>query len=384
VIPSQPDNIWACFSDVEDPRIDRTKDHPLINLLVIAVCGVLCGADGWSGIEAFGQAKEKWLEHWLDLTNGIPSHDTFGRTFARIDPEQFQNGFTRWVAMIAEVTEGEVIAIDGKQSRCSHNRGIGKGAIHMVSAWATANHLVLGQRKTDEKSNEITAIPKLLEMLHVKGCVITIDAMGCQHEIGKAIVQREGDYVLALKGNQAHINEDVTGLFNHFEKTAFRGVEHTYSRTVNSGHGRVEIRECWAFEVTKWARYIRNLKQWPHLKSVAMVRAERRVGEKVTVENRFFLSSLDADAKRILECVRCHWGIENSLHWVLDVAFREDESRIRKGYAAENMAVLRHIALNMLRQEKSRKAGIYTKRLMCALDQEYLLKVLQAGADQPI
>lgn len=378
--PPQLATIDACFAHVEDPRVDRTKEHPLLNLLVIAICGTICGADGWVAIETFGEAKREWLSRFLDLSNNIPSHDTFGRVFGRIDPEQFQAGFGRWVAAISEVTEGEVIAIDGKQLRRSHDRGIGKGAIHMVSAWATENHLVLGQRKVDDKSNEITAIPQLLQTLDLAGCIVTIDAMGCQHEIGQQIVEQEADYVLALKGNQGQLHEDVTLLFDHFHNIDFRDVAHDHHRTINGGHGRIEIRDCWTFEVEPWAEYFRTLDLWPHLTSVAMIRAERHVGEEVSRETRYYITSLDSDAKLILHSVRCHWSIENSLHWVLDVAFREDDSRIRTGNAAENMSVLRRMTLNLLKQEKSVKLGIKNKRLKCALDERYLLKVLQLGA----
>jgi len=365
------------FSCVKDPRMERTKDHPLVNIIVIAICAVICGADTWVDIENFGKAKQEWLGEFLDLTNGIPSHDTFGRVFRLLDPEQFQRGFVSWIQAVSDITDGEIVAIDGKQLRRSHNGRLGKAAIYMVSAWAVNNRLVLGQRKVDDKSNEITAIPKLLEILALSGCIVTIDAMGCQREIAEQIVEQGADYVLSLKGNQGQLHEDVTQMFAYFDKIDFADIEHDYDKSVNSGHGRIEIRECWTFNPHEWPDYFRTLQKWSKLQTVAMVTAERRIGEQVTQETRFYISSLGSDAKLVLRAIRGHWGIENGLHWVLDIAFREDESRIRTGNAPENMAVLRHIALNLLKQEKSAKCGIHAKRLKCGWDEDYLLKVLQ-------
>lgn len=365
------------FSCVKDPRMERTKEHPLVNIIVIAICAVICGADTWVDIENFGKAKRDWLGQFLDLTNGIPAHDTFGRVFGLLDPEQFQRGFVSWIQAISNITGGEIVAIDGKQLRRSHNGRLGKAAIYMVSAWAVNNHLVLGQRKVDDKSNEITAIPKLLEMLALSGCIVTIDAMGCQREIAAQIVDQEADYVLSLKGNQGQLHEDVVEMFTYFETIDFADIAHDYHRSVNGGHGRIEIRECWTFNPHEWADYFRTLDKWKKLQTVAMVIAERQVGEEVTRETRFYISSLVSDAQQMLQAIRGHWGIENGLHWVLDIAFREDDSRIRSEHAPENMAILRHIALNLLKQEKSAKCGIHAKRLKCGWDEDYLLKVLQ-------
>jgi len=365
------------FSVIQDPRIERGKDHPLINIIIIAICGAICGADSWVEIETFGNAKKEWLSEYLDLKNGIPSHDTFGRVFARLDAEQFQMGFSHWIAGISQVFKEDIVAIDGKQLRRSHDKTIGKDAIYMVSAWSTSAHLVLGQRKVDEKSNEITAIPLLLEQLVLKGCIVTIDAMGCQRDITEAIVQQEADYVISLKGNQGRLHEDTIEMFAYFEKQNFAEIDHSYAKTVNKGHGRIEIRECWSFDPAEWATDFRTLDQWKTVQSLSMVRAERVIDGVRSCEKRYFISSLAADAEKILTSVRSHWGIENSLHWVLDVAFREDESRMRKDNSPENMAVLRHIALSLLKQEKSAKIGIKAKRLKCGWDEAYLLKVLQ-------
>lgn len=365
------------FSCVKDPRMDRTKDHPLVNIIVIAICAVICGADTWVDIENFGKAKQDWLGQFLDLTNGIPAHDTFGRVFGLLNPEQFQQGFISWIQAVSEISDGEIVAIDGKQLRRSHDKRLGRKAIHMVSAWATSNRLVLGQRKVDEKSNEITAIPQLFQTLALSGCIVTIDAMGCQTDIAAEITAQDADYVLALKGNQGRLHEDVATMFAYMKKIGFAGVEHDYHKSVNGGHGRIEIRECWTFDPHQWTEHFRTLEEWPQLRSVVMVEAQRQTTTQTTRETRFYISSLESDARRLLQAIRSHWGIENGLHWVLDIAFREDDSRIRVDHAPENMAVLRHIALNLLKQEQSARCGMHAKRLKCAWDENYLMKVLQ-------
>lgn len=374
-MPENPGTtITEHFAELEDPRIDRTKLHPLNNILVIALCAAICGADNWVEIELFGQAKREWFAKFLDLTNGIPSHDTFGRVFARLDAEQFQRCFINWVQAICEVLEEQVVAFDGKTLRRSHNRTIGKDAIHMVSAWATKNQLVLGQVKVDDKSNEITAIPALLDLLELSGCIVTIDAIGCQKEIAQKIVDQGADYVLALKANQGTLHADAQTLFDDARAIDFADCD--YHKTVDKGHGRIEIRECWATAHPEYLAALYKPEQWAKLQTAVMVRAERRVGEKIETETRYYISSLPGNAKQLNAAVREHWHIENQLHWVLDVTFREDDSRIRIGNAAQNMAVLRHMALNLLKREQSTKRSLRGKRLKAGWDEDYLVQVL--------
>jgi predicted transposase YbfD/YdcC len=364
------------FATVHDPRVERTKRHRLMDILVIAICAVICGADSWVDIELFGKSKLEWLKSFLDLPNGIPSHDTFGRVFAAINPEEFEGSFMEWVQAINELTHGQVIAIDGKQLRGSHDSLLGKEAIYMVSAWATANQLVLGQRKVDDKSNEITAIPKLLELMELEGSIVTIDAMGTQTKIAKTIMAQGGEYILSVKENQGHLYEDIQDLFAGDRVNNFAGAPYQYAKTVNKDHGRIEIRECWTISDPEYLAHIRDLKQWDGVKTLAMTLSERRIGDKVEVQDRYFITSLDNQADKFLQAKRSHWGIENRLHWVLDIAFNEDHSRVRKDNAPQNYAVLRHMALNLLKQEKTVKAGIKAKRLKCGWDADYLLKVL--------
>jgi predicted transposase YbfD/YdcC len=369
-------SIGEHFNQLEDPRMDRTKHHRLLDIIAIAICGVICGADNWVDLELFGRSKEEWLKRFLSLPNGIPSHDTFGRVFAGLDPEQFAQCFTSWVKAVSQLTQGQVIAIDGKTLRRSHDRANGKSAIHLVSAWASANHLVLGQLKVDDKSNEITAIPELLEVLELSGCIITIDAMGCQKDIARQIVEQGADYVLALKKNQGKLYQEVTDTFESGLGSGFEGLEHDFYQTVGKGHGRIETRQCWVVSEPEVLEYLNGEGAWAGLGSVAMVRSKRVAREEEEVENRYYISSLKGDARQLLEATRTHWEIENCVHWVLDIAFDEDNSRVRQGNAPQNFAVVRHIALNLLKMEQSSKGGVKARRKRAGWDEDYLLKVL--------
>lgn len=368
--------IATSFAEIEDPRVKGRSSHKLLDILVIGICAVICGADDYPAIEEFGKAKEKWFRTFLELPAGIPSHDTFWRLFSALDPEQFQACFLEWMNSISKITDGEIIALDGKQLRRSHDRSDGKAAIHMVSAWATQNRLVLGQVKVDEKSNEITAIPELLRRLDIGGCLVTIDAMGCQVDIADLIIEQGGDYLFSLKGNQNNLHEDVILLFDDLEESDYSAYTYDYAKTVDKGHGRIEVRHCWTISDPHIVSCLRGVNRFRNLQTVVRVRAERYVGDQHSVEDRYFIGSSTTRATEAIQATRAHWQVENSLHWVLDIAFREDESRIRKGYGAQNFAILRHIALNALKQECTAKVGIKNKRLKAGWDERYLAKVL--------
>ena len=361
------------LAQVPDPRMERTRAHPLVNILVIALLGVLCGADSFTTIEAFGRSKKEFLATLLDLESGIPSHDTFGRVFAMLDASALQEAFRLWVATLVEVTKGEVVAIDGKTLRRSFRDAGNKAFVHMVSAWAASNRVVLGQVKTEEKSNEITAIPRLLEVLHIKGAVVTIDAMGCQKEIAEKIVRGGADYMLAVKDNQPTLLADIQAAFAAAtDDPNFDNIVN-FAETTNKGHGRTEVRRCLAcYDLALISRRA----DWMKLGCVVLVEVDRTVGDKTSTEQRYYISSQKRlPAKTALATVRAHWGIENRLHWVLDLAFREDDCRIRAGNAAENFAVLRHFTMNLLKNVQS-KVGIKTRRLQAGWDHQFLLHVL--------
>ena len=364
------------FASLKDPRVQRTRLHSLNDILVITICGFVCGVDNWVDLELFGKAKLAWFKTFLQLPSGIPSHDTFGRLYAALDPVEFSRCFARWMRGISKVTDGQLVALDGKTLRRSFDTAAEKSAIHMVSAWAARNHVVLGQVKTDEKSNEITAIPKLLEMLYLEGCLVTMDAMGCQREVVKQIIEKGADYVISLKGNHPTLHAQVEDFFREARLERFETVAHTFFETSDEGHGRTEVRRYW---LTHQLDNFRQRGEWAGLTSLGMVEAERTAKGVTSRDVRYFISSLPGDdAEKFGAAVRGHWGIENGLHWVLDVAFREDESRVRKGNAPENMAMMRHVALNLLKTAttKQKRVSIQSRRKLAGWDHEFLAHVL--------
>ena len=362
------------FSSIPEPRIERCRRHELMDIIFLSICAVLCGAEGWEEIEDFGHAKLDWLKRYFSYEQGIPKHDTIARVLSRLDPTALQNSFISWVNAASQLTDGEVIAIDGKTVRRSFQTGNRKSAIHMVSAWACQNNLVLGQQKVDAKSNEITAIPALLELLEVKGCIVTIDAMGCQTAIAEKIIQQGADYVLALKGNQGDLSNEVEQLFNYDGDTKLK--EQTVE-DIDSGHGRVETRRCRQIEINK--KWLTLSVRWPKLKTIIEIEATRDSGDKCTHEKRYYISSLALDAKKAGDVVRSHWAVENKLHWVLDVTFREDESRIRRGNGAEVMSTLRRLTLNLLKMNATSKASLKRKRKIAAMDEKLLTELIEGN-----
>jgi len=369
-------SIVDCFADMEDPRFAHLCLHKLIDILVIAICAVICGANNWVEIADFGRAKYAWLKQFLELPCGIPSHDTFGRVFAVLDPEKFAQHFLEWVRGVAQVTKGQVIAVDGKALRGSHDLAAGQQAIHMVSAWANENGLTLGQVSVDAKSSEITAVPELLQLLDVAGCIITVDALNCQKATAQQIVAQGADYILAVKDNQPTLAQDVAELFVTAAQQA-PSMPVDQASTLEKGHGRIEERACAVILDQDYLFYMRSAHtDWPELNSLVKVDSRRVINGQEERHTRYFISSLTGDAAEMLKYVRAYWGIENGLHWVLDIGFREDESRVRKGHGAENFARLRHIALNLLKQETSIRIGTHGKRLHAGWDTAYLERVL--------
>jgi predicted transposase YbfD/YdcC len=365
--------ISVFFGDLPDPRIDRTKRHELLDILTIAVCAVICGAGGPAHIALFGRSKEAWFRSFLKLPHGIPSPDTFGRVLAALEPAAFERCFIQWIRHWAQDLAGEVVPSDGKTLRRSFDRAAAKEPLPLVSAWASETGLSLGQVATADKSNEITAIPRLLELLDIRGASVTIDAMGCQKAIAQQIVDQEGDYVLAVKANQPTLHEGVQKLLE--EVRSHPGPpRYDYQETTEKGHGRIEVRRVWCTAQVSW---LRQREGWPGLRSVAMVESQRTVGPQTSVERRYYLSShAQVSAQHMAHIIRRHWGIENELHWTLDLSFDEDRCRVRQGHADRNLALLRKIALNLLKQEKTAKVGIPSKRLQAGWDHAYLLRVL--------
>lgn len=374
----KPKPLIECFEGLPDPRMDRTRLHKLVDILVIGLCSQLTGGEGLKDMPVFGQAKQDWLKTFLELPEGIPSYDTFRRVFSAIDPHAFLDCFVQWVQGICPMLKDDTVAIDGKALRRALNDG--DSIPYIVSAWASENALVLGQVKVKDKSNEITAIPELLRVLELQGCIVTMDAMGCQKDIAAKIIKKQADYVLALKGNHATIHEEIQTFFADAVLPCATQCAHTvahgtmdFFQTVEKNHGRVETRRCWQSTDIDWCE---DKPLWKGLKSIGMVESIRNVKGKSSIERRFFLSSLALDAQRFGKAVREHWGVENSLHWSLDVTFREDDSRARTMNVEHNLATLRRIALNLIKKDRSKKCSQRQKRIFAALDPEFLKLLL--------
>lgn len=358
------------LKEVPDPRVDRRKLHALPDVLTIAICALLCGAKSFEDMEVFGEAKSDWFESFLELPHGIPSHDTFNRVFAALDPQAFLECFLRWTQGLRSAVAEEIVALDGKALRRAINKGDCPKVV--VSAWAAENGLALGQLKVEDKSNEITAVPKLLRVLELAGCIVTLDAMGCQKEIAKEIKEADADYVLALKGNHELTHAEVKSYLD--DAIARKAKELAFTETVDKGHGRLETRRYWQSDKLDW---FAERKQWEGLQSVGVVEAVREVGGQRTVERRYYLSSLSVEVQRFARAVRSHWAIENQLHWVLDVNFGEDQSRARSGYASENLATLRRWALNLIKADQQKAKRSLKGRMKAAgWDNRYLLHLL--------
>ena len=375
-----PQPLIETLDSLEDPRVDRTKLHNLTDILVLSVLAVICGADSFVAIALFGQLNEAWLRTFLELPHGIPSHDTLGRVLARLDAARFEEGFRDWVQAAFALTEGQVVPVDGKSVRGSHDRGRGLGPLHLVSAWAQANRLVLAQTAVDDKSNEITAIPELLRMLCLAGCIVTLDAMGCQKAIARQIRKQGADYVLRVRANHKGLHDRLEDTFRLERAGNFAGCPHDYADTVGKDHGRIEIRRCWTTGDPALLAHVDPDREWCDLASLVWVECERRCGDRVTTDVRIFIASLPPKAEPLLQAVRQHWrgpsGCENAHHWVMDVALGEDDSRIRTGHAAHNMAILKRMAHNLLRQDRSLKVGIANKRLAAAWNKDYLCQLI--------
>jgi predicted transposase YbfD/YdcC len=370
-------SIVGCFADMEDPRFTHLCLHKLIDIVVIAICAVLCGADNWVEIAAFGRAKYDWLRKFLELPCGIPSHDTFDRVFAVLDPQKFERHFLDWVQRVAEVTKGQVIAVDGKVLRRSQDMAAGQQAIHLVSAWASESGLTLGQVSVGDKGSEITAVPELLQLLELSGCIVTVDALNCQKATAQQIIAQGADYILAVKDNQPTLAQDIAELFATAAQDGPAATVVDRASSVGKGHGRLEERHCALILDQDYLFYLRSAHpDWPALNSLVKVDSQRILNGQEEHHTRYFISSLTCDAAEMLRHVRAHWSIENSLHWVLDIGFREDESRVRKGHGAENLSRLRHIALNLLKQETSTRIGTHGKRLQAGWDTAYLEHLL--------
>ncbi len=384
VVPSATavtEQMHSFFSEIEDPRVQRTRAHLLTDILIIGILSVIAGGKGWEDMENYGLSKLNWLGEFLALPNGIPCPDTFRRVFERINPKVFERCFQRWVQSIIETIGAQVIPIDGKTLKGSYDREQKKSALHLVSAWASEHRLVLGQVKVADKSNEITAIPALLELLDLAGCIITIDAMGTQTAIAAQIYNAKADYVLALKANHPTLHEQVKAWFEQAQTLKFEGITFSYDERVEKGHNRTEKRQVWTVAISQLPPLYQQA-DWVGLKTVVMVVRVRHLWNKTTREVQFYLTSLDSEARKLGRAIRLHWGVENGLHWTMDVTFNEDACRVRTGHAPQNLALLRRIALNGLNREQSLKRSNRQKSNRAAMDNNYMLTILAACLSQ--
>jgi predicted transposase YbfD/YdcC len=365
------ETLKECFAELPDPRVVERTSHSLVDILFLTLCAVICGMDDWESIEVWGEVRLDWLRQFVPLENGIPSHDTIARVFAALDSKQFQASFLRWMSSLCPSLEGQIVAIDGKTARGSHDRSIGKRAIHMVSAFVCGHGITLGQWKTEEKSNEITAIPELIKVLELKGATVTLDAMGCQKDIAQAIVDKEAHYVLGLKGNQGTLSQRVKDFFDQTQWHNYEGFSNWGVRSQVSGHGRIDTRRCVALPCDDWD----GIEAWAGLKSIVMIESIRQTDNGVSSEKRYYISSLEPDSKKLAHAIRSHWEVENRLHWCLDVTFGEDANRTRKDHAPENLNIMRKITMNILRLSPV-KRSIVKKRLRASLNNDYLAEIM--------
>lgn len=374
----KPTTISTCFANLTEPRMKRTQHHPLVNIITITLCAVICGCDNFTAIAEYGKSKKKWFETFLDMPYGVPSHDTFNDVLNRLCPKAFHEAFTKWVKHLCEIDE-DIIPLDGKTLRRTLDKVNGVPAIHIVNAWSVRNNLCLGQMRVDNKSDEITAIPKLLELLDIEGATITTDAMGCQFKIADKVIDKRANYIFALKGSQGEFYDDVKLFLDSELESKFKEVKHDIFEEIDKDHGRIEQRKVWVTSDVTWLK--ERHKKWSSLNSIAVVESTReQKGAEKTTERRYYVSShLEPDAEFIAQAIRSHWFVENKLHWQLDISFDEDSCRLRSGNAAENMAIMNKIALNMLKNEKTVKVGVKSKRLKAGWDEEYLMKVLTVG-----
>lgn len=375
--------IGAFFAGLPDPRRDHTRRHKLVDIVVMAICAVICGAEDWEAVAEYAAARKEWFATFLELPGGIPAHDTFWRVFRALDGAAFERCFSAWTASLRRLVAGEVVAVDGKQLRRSHDGCAGVGAVHLVSAWATQNGLLLGQVRQGAKASEIVAVPELLEQLHLEGCLVTADAMNCQVATAQTIVAKRGDYLLALKANQPALHADTVRLFDDLAASAGKAYPYGYAREVSAGHGRIEIRQAWVMADAPTLHLLDSTHRWPKLQALIKLTSERRLPgpqpgqEHSSIEDRYYIASLSLPAADAITATRAHWQIENALHWVLDMAFREDESRLRKDNGAENFAILRRMALSALKKDTTVKLGIKNKRLRAGWNHTYLLHLLK-------